>query len=284
MYQEKVEPQGWLTFAQNSDTVNYVNQAYLLALSIKLTCSINKFAVVVDDASAETLTDKQRGVFDYIKVVPKSSNPYALECQALDLTPFKETFKVESDVLIPRNLDHWWHGCRNQDVVLTGIVRDYQGRPSNTRAYRKFFDVNRLDDIYNGFMYFRLSRPSAEFFKLSKRIVENYNNLGTSVLAGNVYSVPDTDVIFSIASTISKFGNSNIGFTTKIGYPTFTHMKGAVNGWHPNMDWRDAVPWTLTKDMDLILGGFAQHYPFHYYQKDFCTEDLIERYERRLGL
>ena len=281
MYREKVEPQGWLTFAQNSDTVNYVNQAYLLALSIKLTCSINKFAVVVDEESAETLTDRQRGVFDYIRVVPKSSNPYALECQALDLTPFKETFKIESDMLIPRNLDHWWHGCRNQNVVFTNTVRDYQGRPSYTRAYRRFFDVNCLGNIYNGFMYFRLSRPSVEFFKLSKRIVENYNNLGNSVLAGNVYSVPDTDVIFSIASTISKFCNSNIGFTTKIGYPTFTHMKQHINNFK-NDDWRDACHWTLTDDMIFCVNGYAQTRPFHYFHKDFCTQELLSRYEQRI--
>ena len=42
------EEQGWLTFAQNSDTVDYLKQAYLLALSVKTTCKINSFAVAVD--------------------------------------------------------------------------------------------------------------------------------------------------------------------------------------------------------------------------------------------
>ena len=78
MFNEKVDPQGWLTFAQNSDTVNYVNQAYLLALSIKRTCAINKFAVVVDTESAKTITPKQRKVFDYVIEVPRQDNPFAL--------------------------------------------------------------------------------------------------------------------------------------------------------------------------------------------------------------
>ena len=46
--EEKIEQQGWLTFAQNSAETNYVDLAYLLALSIKATCKHNRFAVVVD--------------------------------------------------------------------------------------------------------------------------------------------------------------------------------------------------------------------------------------------
>ena len=38
----------------------------------------------------------------------------------------------------------------------------------------------------------------------------------------------------------------------------------------------------LTDNFDLIVGGYAQQYPFHYYQKDFCTDKLIERYEHRV--
>ena len=86
--------------------------------------------------------------------------------------------------------------------------------------------------------------------------------------------MPDTDVIYSLAATMLE------QVTCPISYPTFTHMKGAVNGWKPNIDWRNAVPWTLTKDYSLIVGGYAQQYPFHYFQKDFCTPELIQRYER----
>ena len=70
----------------------------------------------------------------------------------------------------------------------------------------------------------------------------------------------------------------------KLTYPTFTHMKGAINGWNPHMDWRDSVRWTLTNNFDFIVGGYAQHYPFHYFQKTFCTEELVDRYEQRLGI
>jgi len=296
MFKKKVEPQGWLTFAQNSDTVNYVNQAYLLALSVKATCTINKFAVVIDHDSAQTLTDTQRRVFDYIIEVPRQENPFAIECQAWNLTPFTETFKVESDMLIPRNIDHWWAGCRTSDVVMTSKVRNYQGKISNTRYYRKFFDANNLADVYNGFMYFRYSRDSKEFFNLATRTLENFTALRDGVLDHCFYDTPDTDVIFGIAGTIWASGNniSDHAHAQQTGvaqqpigpmsYPTFAHMKGAINGWKPDWDWRNSVRWTLTNDFDFVVGGYAQHYPFHYFQKDFCTEELIGRYEQRLGI
>jgi hypothetical protein len=83
---------------------------------------------------------------------------------------------------------------------------------------------------------------------------------------------------------------ASVNFNTKVEseyrlkYPTFTHMKGAINGWNPHMDWRDSVRWTLTNNFDFIVGGYAQHYPFHYFQKTFCTEELVDRYEQRLGI
>mgnify|MGYP003642509729 CR=1 FL=1 len=43
---EKVYEQGYITFAQGEQ---YLQCAYLLALSIKTYCKINKFAVVVDE-------------------------------------------------------------------------------------------------------------------------------------------------------------------------------------------------------------------------------------------
>ena len=274
--QPKEEQQGWLTFAQNSDTINYVKLAYLLALSVKATCKHNRFAVAVDEESQECITEKQRKVFDYIITVPKDK-PFYNEWRALDVTPFKETFKVECDMIIPRSVDHWWDGCRLQDVVLTTQVRNYKGNVSNSRYYRKLFDDNSLVNAYNGYMYYRYSRASADFFHSANLVYENFDIFRDRVLIGCHYDTPDTDVVFGLVAT-----QSETPCYIPLSYPTFTHMKGPINGWKPGMDWRDAVAWTLTDNFDLIVGGYAQQYPFHYYQKDFCTEELIERYEHRV--
>ena len=239
--QPKDEAKGWLTFAQNSADTNYVDLAYLLALSIKATCKHNRFAIAVDEESESNINTRQRKVFDHIIVVPHME-PFYNETLALDITPFKETFKVESDMIVPRNLDHWWNGCRIQDVCYTNNVRDYRGNIATSRKYRKFFDANYLDDAYNG-----------------------------------IYDKPDTDVLYGLAQQHLGLPCSN-----NLSYPTFTHMKPAINGWKESVKWQDAVPWTLTNDFDFIVGGYAQQYPFHYYDKTFCTPELTDRYEQRV--
>ena len=54
--------QGFLTFAHNTESVDYVNMAYMLALSVKRSCNINNFSVVVTQGTK--LSDAQRDVFD----------------------------------------------------------------------------------------------------------------------------------------------------------------------------------------------------------------------------
>ena len=274
--QPKDEPQGWLTFAQNSETTNYVDLAYLLALSVKATCKHNRFAVVVDEESEATITEQQRKTFDHIITVPRTE-PFYNEAWVMNVTPFKETFKVESDMLIPRNLDHWWNGCRLQDVCYTNSVRDYQGNIAQTRYYRKFFDANSLDDAYNGFSYFRYSRTSVDFCRAIEQAIHHWAELRDSVLEFSIYDKPDTDVLYGLAQS-----NLGIPCSNKLSYPTFTHMKPAINNWKNSMRWQDAVPWILTDDFDLIVGGYAQQYPFHYFDKTFCTPELIDRYEHRV--
>tara|TARA_R110002126_G_scaffold113155_5_gene251543 strand:- start:1239 stop:2087 length:849 start_codon:yes stop_codon:yes gene_type:complete len=274
--QPKDEAKGWLTFAQNSADTNYVDLAYLLALSIKATCTHNRFAIAVDEESESNINTRQRKVFDHIIVVPHME-PFYNEALALDITPFKETFKVESDMIVPRNLDHWWNGCRIQDVCYTNNVRDYRGNIATSRKYRKFFDANYLDDAYNGFSYFRFSRTSVDFFSAMQTIIHRWDNLRNSVLNNSIYDKPDTDVLYGLAQQHLGLPCSN-----NLSYPTFTHMKPAINGWKESVKWQDAVPWTLTNDFDFIVGGYAQQYPFHYYDKTFCTPELTDRYEQRV--
>jgi len=81
--------QGYLTFAQGDQ---YLQCAYLLALSVKTYCKINTFAVVVDTATQ--VPEHMLRVFDEVITIP-TMEPFANECLAWELTPFKETFKVD---------------------------------------------------------------------------------------------------------------------------------------------------------------------------------------------
>ena len=67
---QKSYDQGYLTFAQGTQ---YIKCAYLLALSVKTYCSINNFAVVVDDT-----TDGPAYAKSFDKIIVITMNPFGM--------------------------------------------------------------------------------------------------------------------------------------------------------------------------------------------------------------
>ena len=146
------EQQGFLTFAINTEAVDYLELAYLQALNVKATQKNNRYAVIVDNATLEKVDERHRNVFDYVismSVGNNDNNPGANfedEWRAFWLTPFKETIKLESDLLFTRSIDHWWTAFRLKDVCLSYRARTYQDTISGVRKYRELFDANELPD------------------------------------------------------------------------------------------------------------------------------------------
>jgi len=50
-----MKDRGFITFAQNTNAVDYVRLAYLQALSIKTSNKINSYAVLVDRSTMQSL-------------------------------------------------------------------------------------------------------------------------------------------------------------------------------------------------------------------------------------
>lgn len=280
------EQQGYFTFAQNTEDVNYLELAYAQALSIKCTQKTNSYAVAVDTKTKELITNRHREVFDYVIDIHYDENTadskwkLANEWQAWWLTPFKETIKLESDILFTRNIDHWWHGLRKQEVCLTSKILNYEGTVSNCRSYRELFDVNRLPDVYNGFMYFRFGSISMEFFNLARLIYQNWSEFKNEILIKCHDDFPTTDVVFAIAAQLIGVENcTNPG----LDYPTFVHMKGAVNRLNSSDDWQEYYYAQLDDQLRMMIGFSRQHYPVHYFQKNFVTPELIEKYENHVN-
>lgn len=277
--EEFKDQQGYFCFVQNSDT-DYLRLAYAQALSLKATQRINKYAIAVDPETKELITDQHRKVFDHIVDIPfgddakdqdwKLQNAWKL----YSCTPFKETVNLDSDMLFTRDISHWWDLMRHKEICITTDVRDYRGNISDNRHYRKVFDQNNLLNTYNAFAYFRYSQLSHTFFSTAKTIFQNWDIYRDKVLKNCRIEHPTTDEVYAL--TAKLIGEQNCYLPTT--QPTFTHMKSRIQGWG-DVPWTDMVSWTLTNDMDLIVGGYYQQYPFHYHLKDFITDELIERYE-----
>lgn len=275
------EQRGFFTFAQNNSETDYLKLAYVQALSIKATQrAVTSFAVAVDSATKETITDRHREVFDYIIDIRNdtaAADHWKLknEWQAWWLTPFKETIKLESDILFPCNIDHWWDGLSQREVTLTSSIRDYEGNVATSRAYRKLFDENLLPDVYNGVMYFRYGRVSLDFFVYARYVFENWSQFAENLLNCRDEK-PTTDVVFAIAADM--LGKENCT-NPVLSFPTFTHMKGAIQGWAAGTDWTKKLITEIDDDLHITTGFTRQLYPFHYQQKTFITDEVIEKYE-----
>jgi hypothetical protein len=272
------EQQGFVTFAQNTAEVDYLRLAYLQALTVKSTQKINRYAVIVDKETNKQITAKHKKVFDYIIVLENDFNTadykFANEHQVFALTPFKETIKIESDLLFTTSIDHWWTAFRFKDIVLSTGCLNYEQQAAASRAYRKFFDDNSLPDVYNGLMYFRFSKTAADFFRLAKQIQDNWSAIKDNAVVNCREDWPSTDVLYAV--TAQLFGREQCTMPS-MDFIKFTHMKSAINNF-PG-DWFDALI-TEFDDTNIRINNLNQYAPLHYQVKQFATDELIEHYER----
>jgi hypothetical protein len=275
--------QGFLTIAQNTD-VDYLRLAYLQAMSIKLTMPDSLYAVIVDAETMSTVTEDHRRVFDYIILLDedlakdeewKLSN----EWQIFNLTPFKETIKLESDLVFTRSIAHWWTTFRLRNIVLSQGCRNYLGEIGQSRYYRKLFDDNELPDVYNGLMYFRYSQESAEFFWLAEKIFANWHFIKDNVLKNCRDDLPTTDVVYALAAKILGVEKCTL---PSVDFINFTHMKPLVNGFSALSKWQEVVMYET--DLPMIrINNINQYHPLHYYEKSWVTDELVKEYEIELG-
>jgi hypothetical protein len=272
----KLAQQGFMTIAQNTD-VDYLKLAYVQAMSIKKLMPGSLYAVAVDSATLAKVTDQHRTVFDYVIPIDndqaeneawKLSN----EWQIFNLTPFKETIKLESDIVFTRSIAHWWHTFRLRNIVLSQGCRDYQQNISTARQYRKMFDVNDLPDVYNGLMYFRYSQEAATFFKLAEQIFKNWTAVKNTLI--KCYDdYPTTDVVYAVTAKILGVETC----TLPIDWINFVHMKPAINQW-PETPWTELVVAEL--DLPMIrINNVNQYHPLHYHEKSWVTDDVVKEYE-----
>lgn len=280
------EQLGFLTIAENTPEVDYLSLAYLQALNIKSTQKQNRYAVVVDKKTAELITDRHRKVFDYVIEIENNYNSddsswrLANECQVFGLTPFKETIKLESDLLFTSSIDHWLPSFRLRDVLMPLGCLTSLGEPATSRTYRRFFDSNALPDVYTGLMYFRFSQTGANFFRTASQIREHWDELKTKVLKNCREDVPSTDVLYAVTAQV--IGVENVTLPS-LDFIKFVHMKPEINGYNVGIPWYDAV--MSERDGDMIrINGINQYWPVHYYEKEYATLELIEYYERRAGI
>ena len=263
---------GYLIVASISETVDFLACARSLAKSLRWHMPDCKICLVTNGEETDP-------VFDIVKPFPfPTIGGWNDDWQIISATPFRETIKLEADMLITSNIDHWWEWFEHRDVVVSTGIRNYQNELSPTRAYRGLFDDNDLPDVYNSITYWRKSQAAYEFFGLVKQFFENWTDVRKSLKFCDTLPA-NTDMIYAMAA---KFmGVERVTMPVNTG-PNMIHMKGAVN-WsksdaHP---WTDEFVWEFDQGR-IRINTIEQLWPFHYHHKDFAKE-AEKHYDKLLG-
>jgi|688.fasta_scaffold268050_3 hypothetical protein len=265
----KIEAErGYLVVAQNNSSTDYIKCARMLAYSIK---------AVEPAANICLLTDQliEDSAFDFVRVFPFGDQSVDLEWklkndwQCFYASPFRETIKLEADMIVPQSIKHWFDICSSQEIVVTVGARNFHNRLSTSRAYRKIFDQNNLPDVYNAVTYWRLSRKANEFFEIVKHIFNNWAAVMSELKFGANQPL-NTDLAYAIAVHI--LGEENCTLPGSV--PSMIHMKGQFNELSSE-DWTKELVWELNPG-SLRINTIEQFWPFHYHIKEFANH--LEKY------
>lgn len=189
-----------------------------------------------------------------------SQGGYRDDWQVFWASPYRQTIKLEADMLAVSPIDHWWTFFEHRDVVISQGIRDFQDRSSDCRRYRKIFDDNDLPDVYNAITYWRLSTTAKEFFVLVRNIFENWD-LWKQLLKFPEEE-PSTDVVYAMAAQI--MGPERVTMPVGTG-PTMVHMKRHVIGTETE-DWTKELIWERD-GAELSIQTIKQWGFFHYHIK-----------------
>lgn len=233
---------GYLIPAIDTESINYVACANQLAESIQH---------FHPGAQVTILTKDQLPFGDL--------GGYANDWQCFYASPYRQTIKLEADMIAAGPIDHWWTLFENRDVVISQGARDFYDQYSTERRYRQIFDANQLPDVYNAITYWRLSPLAQEFFNIVKDIFENWSQW--KQLLKYPEETPSTDVVYAIAATV--LGPELVTLPQGLG-PSIVHMKPGIVP--VQQDWTQELVWEANP---IRIQTVAQWGLVHYHNKNW---------------
>jgi hypothetical protein len=268
---------GFLVLAQNSDDVDYIQQAYALALSIKLHQNdVDKLSLITNDEVPE----EYKSVFDQIIPIPyfnkdinslfKTEHRY----QMYYATPYDETIVLDTDMLLLDDISLWWDYCSNHDIKFCNRIKNYKLETVVDTVHRKAFISNNLSSPYFALHYFKKSDYAKEFYKVLEFVCNNWQWCWSKFAPENYQSWSSMDL--AVAITIEILG-AHEQVLDVLNPMEFIHMKPLLQGWNSTPEtWQDSVTYNFTGD-SLTVSNIRQHKLFHYVEKDFLSPKILKK-------
>jgi hypothetical protein len=270
---------GFCLLAQNNSNVDYVRQAYALAVSIHKFNKGQSISLITDDPVLE----EYKSVFDNILPIPWTDQAKDTEWKienrwkVYHVSPYEHTIVMDVDMLVLHDITRWWDELEKKDLFFVSNVKNYRNETVTSRFYRKTFDENNLPNLYSGFYYFKKCDKALEFFKLLELIMINWELFYRTFASNSYQSWGSFDLSCSI---VSKIFDNVLEITDPTSCITFTHMKAHCQGWNEiPTNWTNVLGTYITTDNTILIGNYLQHNILHYVEPEFLTDRVIKQLE-----
>ena len=270
---------GFCLLAQNNSNVDYVRQAYALAVSIHKFNKGQSISLITDDPVLE----EYKSVFDNILPIPWTDQAKDTEWKienrwkVYHVSPYEHTIVMDVDMLVLHDITRWWDELEKKDLFFVSNVKNYRNETVTSRFYRKTFDENNLPNLYSGFYYFKKCDKALEFFKLLELIMINWELFYRTFASNSYQSWGSFDLSCSI---VSKIFDNVLEITDPTSCITFTHMKAHCQGWNEiPTNWTNVLGTYITTDNTMLIGNYLQHNILHYVEPEFLTDRVIKQLE-----
>ena len=266
---------GYLLIVSENDTVDYLNLAYALAISIKNTQKpgYDQVALVIDNKEKISQL-KSSWVFDH--VIEWDQETFWDGRSWMDqLSPFDATVCLDVDMLFMRDYSHWIdYFLENCDLYVANKSYTYRGELIYDFYYRKAFIKNNLPNLYSFYTFFKKdSAMIKDFFELGRQIIKNPVEFTNTFLAEHKPKILGTDEAFALAAKILDIQDQ---IAYPLEFPRVVHMKPMIQNWPWPADyWSDHIGFYLNQKGQLKLGNYQQQDIVHYVEKDKISTEMI---------
>ena len=234
---------GVLLFAENTD-INYLDQAEILARSIKANGNVSITLVTNDEIHSE--------YFDTVIHVPASEGTWKINnrINAYDISPYDETIVMDVDMFCPVDLNEYFDLLSDEDLWFTTKVYTYRNTPVHSVYYRRSVVNNNLPNTYVGMYYFKKSLKASKFFDTLKEVHNNWQEYYPTFTPHKTQDWASIDISTSISLHILDYNITEYD----IG---FVHLKPRVH----DCDLPEDIHFV---DNKLFIGNFLQNKIVHY--------------------
>jgi hypothetical protein len=266
---------GYLIIVAEHETIDYVQLAYGLALSIKNTQrpGFDQVALVIGNKQ-KLQNIKSDWVFDH--VIEWDQETFWDGRSWMDqLSPFDNTVCLDADMLFLRDYSHWAeYFIENSELYITNKSFTYRGEAVVDQHYRKTFIKNQLPNLYSFYTFFKKdSELAKEFFDLGRDIIKNPVEFSNMFLSEYKPKILGTDEAFALAAKLLDITDV---ISYDLDFPRVVHMKPMIQNWPwPADAWSDHVGFYLNKKGQLKIGNYQQQDIVHYVEKDKMNREMI---------